>query len=563
MYLRDGLFRRRGLHLSDAWKPSISFSDTISSNIQTLSTNTVSAGSDVEGLLYVPDLNKTDPCFNMSSQYIPSNVTRQANLPSTDYTLIALAPWISIDCTKAYLASASIDGARAFLFYRPQNSTANNPSPPNPPPNDDCWDLQDGGAWKSEYKYPVYAIPPNDGFLGMQQLAQYSGNMTDAPQGHLLTERYDSRNYVRLYCTIDTGSASTLPSLWFFLLIVLGMLLLIFGLTSLLMHYLQRRRRIELRNLIASGQVDLEALGIKRLKVPQEVLEAMTLYVYVAFNGNEQSWDSAPLPSAYRKLEGRGPVGETPTQHYPQSSLTPRPANQQASTAGSTQPTLGLPSAESLPHRQPRHAQPTCAICLEDFVSDESIVRELPCGHIYHAECIDPMLRDYSSLCPVCKGKVLPRGYCPTVVTNGMVRRERLIRRMREHVQVEANRENRGTYRTARNAAIGSRMANFHHQFRRTSRANRSNPPELQQHTAVELSQISPSATIRTTAAAGFDNSTQIVALEDRARQRATAILGHERTVDEEDREQEASVPACKYDPSSRRPNISQIFIRA
>ena len=499
----------------------------------------------------------------MSSQYIPSNVTRQANLPSTDYTLIALAPWISPDCTKAYLASASIDGARAFLFYRPQNSTANNPSPPTPPPNDDCWEMQDGGAWKSQYKYPVYAIPSNDGFLGMQQLAEYSGNMTDAPKGHLLTERYDSRNYVRLYCIIDTGSASTLPSLWFFLLIVLGMLLLIFGLTSLLMHYLQRRRRIELRNLIASGQVDLEALGIKRLKVPQEVLEAMTLYVYVAYNGSEQSWDSAPLPSAYRRLEGRGPVGVSPAEHYPQSSLTPRPADLQAEATQPTQPTqptLSLPSAESLTHRQPRHAQPTCPICLEDFVSEESIVRELPCGHIYHAECIDPMLRDYSSLCPVCKGKVLPRGYCPTVVTNGMVRRERLIRRMREHVQVEVNRENRGLHRTARNSAIGSRVVNIHHQFRRTSRAARRAASDSQQHIAVELSQTSPSATVGTSVAAGLDNSAETVTPEDRARQRATALLGHERTVDEEDRDQEDSGPGCKYDSWSRIRHLTDLY---
>jgi hypothetical protein len=76
--------------------------------------------------------------------------------------------------------------------------------------------------------------------------------------------------------------------------------------------------------------------------------------------------------------------------------------------------------------------QPTCPICLDDFVPAETIVRELPCKHIFHPECIDPFLRANSSLCPMCKKSTLPAGYCPVQVTNIMVRRERLIRRMRQ-----------------------------------------------------------------------------------------------------------------------------------
>ena len=29
----------------------------------------------------------------------------------------------------------------------------------------------------------------------------------------------------------------------------------------------------------------------------------------------------------------------------------------------------------------------TCAICLEDF-EEKDMIRELPCGHIYHVQCI-------------------------------------------------------------------------------------------------------------------------------------------------------------------------------
>jgi len=51
------------------------------------------------------------------------------------------------------------------------------------------------------------------------------------------------------------------------------------------------------------------------------------------------------------------------------------------------------------------HAQliiPTCAVCLEDFEPGD-LLRELPCGHRYHTDCIDPWLTEKSSACPMCK----------------------------------------------------------------------------------------------------------------------------------------------------------------
>ena len=50
----------------------------------------------------------------------------------------------------------------------------------------------------------------------MLQLAYYSGNLTEAPNGTLLAEQYDSRDFVRLYTAIDITSPSSLPSLWVF-----------------------------------------------------------------------------------------------------------------------------------------------------------------------------------------------------------------------------------------------------------------------------------------------------------------------------------------------------------
>ena len=312
-----------------------------------------------------------------------------------------------------YLEAVENDPIRGFLFFLPDNSSA---TPPNA--DSSTWNLGDNNAWKNQYHFPVYAVPGESGDILMKASADYSGNMTDVPHGHLLTEYYDSRDYVRLFADVNTTGGTTLPSLWVFLLVVLGILLSVIGLTSLLMHLLQRRRRQTLRRRVANGEVDLEALGIKRLTVPQDILDTMPLYTY-----------------------GSGLLVQPTSRSVAREGTT--------SNAGRESDILGKEETQAESSRAPRRAimstldQPTCAICLDDFVPASSspsgtiqgtIVRELPCRHIFHPECVDTFLRDNSSLCPMCKKTALPKGYCPRVVTNAMVRRERMVRRLRPRV---------------------------------------------------------------------------------------------------------------------------------
>lgn len=48
----------------------------------------------------------------------------------------------------------------------------------------------------------------------------------------------------------------------------------------------------------------------------------------------------------------------------------------------------------------------TCPICLDEFPSQE-LVRELPCYHLYHPDCIDEWLLQKMANCPMCKFNVL------------------------------------------------------------------------------------------------------------------------------------------------------------
>jgi len=363
-------------------------------NIRTLSTNTAEPGGQLTGLVFVPDLPKGNACINASSPYVPTNVTRLSDLPS-GYGLIAVAPWLSPECTLAYLSAArSNPSVQSFIFFLTGQGNA---APPTA--NDAAWSLGDGGQWKSQNEYPVYAIPTDAGSGLLQMSGLYSGSMKDVPFGANLTKLYNPDYYIRLFAEINTGGTSGLPSLWVFLLIILAVLLVIVGIISFVMHVVQRRRRENLRRRMMNGEVDLASLGIKKFTVPQEELDKMPLYVY----------------------------GPTTTVDEPQAETTEK-----------SEPTAAE-SHTSAPITTAGLHQPVCAICLEDFVPSETSVRELPCRHIFHPECCDAFLRDNSSLCPLCKKSALPKGFCPTVLTNAMVRRERILRRTHTLTPLPAN----------------------------------------------------------------------------------------------------------------------------
>ncbi|GMG20379.1 unnamed protein product [Ambrosiozyma monospora] len=50
----------------------------------------------------------------------------------------------------------------------------------------------------------------------------------------------------------------------------------------------------------------------------------------------------------------------------------------------------------------PHFTSGTCAICL-DNLDDDDEVRGLICGHVFHADCVDPWLTNRRGCCPMCK----------------------------------------------------------------------------------------------------------------------------------------------------------------
>ena len=495
----------------------------------------------------MPDLQPSDPCTNLSADYIFQNVTRKANLPPGQYPLVALAPWMTPNCTISYLAAAH--GASAFIFYLTDDRTGK-----PPPVNDETWKLNDGGSWKSENGFPVYAVPSNVGRIMMHQLAVYSEIPTNSSHGNLLTAAHSSNNYSRLYTTITTNTQNGLPSLWAFLLIVLGVVLFLVGITSLSMHCIQRRNRRALHRRVASGEVDLEALGIKRLTVPQEALDKLTTFIYVA--DEKPTIDTQTREPPVKTTDISCMRMSSPEPGCDRRSVPEPTCIVQSHSANQSIPPALRPPPSSLAHRQLTYSQPSCTICLDDFESHRTIVRELPCQHIYHPDCIDAFLTKSSSRCPVCKRPVLPTGYCPENITSAMVRRERQVRRQQQRDLVPVVEEgqsgrNGGDVDVIRRpVAVGRRMASYHRQFGRSARRSYSGNRSSSAPTGLTTVEMSDRASNRPSTRTDT-LSRPIFDLSER-RRRASEFLSdflrrQPSTADDEERERWARMSRCRF----------------
>lgn len=49
---------------------------------------------------------------------------------------------------------------------------------------------------------------------------------------------------------------------------------------------------------------------------------------------------------------------------------------------------------------KPQEVSPLCSICTEDFIEGTRL-RKLPCGHVFHPQCIDLWLMDRARTCPL------------------------------------------------------------------------------------------------------------------------------------------------------------------
>lgn len=234
-----------------------------------------------------------------------------------------------------------------------------------------------------------------------------------------------------------------MPSLWGFVLAILGTILVLSMLLLVCYRIVQKRRRRRLRRRIEAGDADLESLGLNQMKVPQEIVDQLPKYTFPDVNAPPEALLPNNTHSHHTKFfsDCHGSIttieeepedrDEIDADHEPHIQR-PQPATTTTTTtANTTTTTVNQPISTTLSVDRLSYSQTTCAICLDDYEPGLSIVREMPCGHIFDAHCIDTFLTQNSSLCPLCKKSVLPSGTHPIPVTNIMVQRDYMQRRTR------------------------------------------------------------------------------------------------------------------------------------
>ncbi|KAL4739716.1 hypothetical protein BDV11DRAFT_112602 [Aspergillus similis] len=431
-----------------------SFHFTLNGNIQTLSAQNASKDGSIEGLLFVPSLSSHDPCNNTTASFIPANVSRHQDVTPFGYHTIGLAPWTMPNCSQSFLDAARRAGADALVFFLP----ASDDTKP-PPPADSTWLLHGGFSWESENMYPIYAIPGPAGIALMEQLSWSSNNRTffqEQNNEFVALSKNESWN-VQLYSVIDLEKhGRKTPSIWGFLLAILGSILVICLILLLIYQLLQRRRRENLQRQFEASAVHHQPYDLQPFRVPREFLARLPLYVYSGLDGSDNhsshlnsgrcdSRDRTDMVegAATERMEAEKVDAEAEAhitknrssirgEETPVAEQGPKTANARSGNIppqpcpyGPFPPTTA-DSGLCCPRHIKRlsHPQTLCAICLDDFIPASSTVRELPCGHIYHPECVDVSLTQNSSLCPLCKKSVLGPGFFPISIPDTVYGRD-------------------------------------------------------------------------------------------------------------------------------------------
>ncbi|KAG5533381.1 hypothetical protein RHGRI_027534 [Rhododendron griersonianum] len=143
----------------------------------------------------------------------------------------------------------------------------------------------------------------------------------------------------------------------------------------------------------------LQGLRLQLALLDREFDDLGTVLIAFCFNSGALDSDNAPaVPSMsdeeinslpVHKYKIIGAQSGSSTMQQASSSVTAEKKQDTANLVGNTKA-----SEDEL----------TCSVCLEQVTVGE-LVRSLPCLHQFHANCIDPWLRQQGT-CPVCKFKV-------------------------------------------------------------------------------------------------------------------------------------------------------------
>ncbi|KAG2181928.1 hypothetical protein INT43_006853, partial [Umbelopsis isabellina] len=290
---------------------------------------------------------------------------------------------------------------------------------------------------QSGVNIPTYLVQGQDGMNMYNTLKTYEHS--NASIGNNVTKSRALR--VTMY-----PASGAFPSAWEFTLIIVVALLAVSFILSVFLHWhlwrVRRRQRIMLENNIALPTVTST--------IPQNktVIDPSQLDIFPARIIGDEDESDLPVPenipteeekqlSRRPSLQSIRSTKSTRSSHALQnaealatcsqgdlpmvaqvlikqaenaeSDTTEAEVSDKADTAAgeandAEKQVTAAPGQEVLSATNIAQSQSdaTCVICLDDFDVGEK-VRQLPCRHEFHCECIDPWLTIKSASCPLCK----------------------------------------------------------------------------------------------------------------------------------------------------------------
>ncbi|KAJ4171758.1 hypothetical protein NW754_000335 [Fusarium falciforme] len=159
----------------------------------------------------------------------------------------------------------------------------------------------------------------------------------------------------------------------------------------------------------------------KRWTAPKSVVERLPVLTYHTIASPPRLSPRAPSPTSsspttplLRKTSFRLPPRPRTATGFPDdeylpapSSAIPTPSTESQNGPQSRPDRDGASGGFSAEWRKYRGRQIVCVVCQEEYVDGMSQVMSLPCGHVFHADCITPWLTTCRRTCPICGGDVV------------------------------------------------------------------------------------------------------------------------------------------------------------
>ncbi|CAG8667872.1 14465_t:CDS:1 [Dentiscutata erythropus] len=286
--------------------------------------------------------------------------------------------------------------------------------------------------------YPA-SLPDNNKYDNITDINLFVFAVEDSKLLDELKQLYnenqaDNNQTKALRVTLTTAQPVPVNS-WLFAMFAVGGILVTSFFISILIHMRLYRLRRNHQEEIRRQRTADDITGMRKWTLDQEDIDSLRVFTYskktaasrksaeistsakmdendnsVATNETDENSgdksngdvDAKESSTAPRSLSHKSSVRSTRSTRSTKSTRSQKAINNAVSLFTSTDSTQNPAVSDN-----DMALEETCAICLEDF-DDGDKIRELPCHHYYHVECIDPWLTTKSSSCPLCKKDCKP-----------------------------------------------------------------------------------------------------------------------------------------------------------